>query len=1054
MSYMTIRLILPLLLMASVAGAQGLRGTISGTVRASDGTPAAGTEVELLQEDTGRRWQSTTGASGEFLFTLLQPSSYRLEVRRPGLPVYSRYLTLLVNQEIRADVELPQGRPADTVEVRAPRALLKPESASMGSVIENHQIRGLPLDGRNFLELSLLLPGVALPAQGSAGSVRGAFAVNINGAREDANMFLLDGIYNGDPKLNGFGVNSSVDAIQEFEVSTSTYDASFGRNGGAQVNIVVKSGSNGIHGTAYEFFRNSELDARNFFAPAGEPAPRYQRNQFGFSLGGPAVRNRTFWFGNYEGRRVREGISRLTRVPTMAERNGDFSQSGIPFLIDPFTQQPFPGSAIPRERIHPVGANIAALYPLPNRAGAAQNYVSSPTLRDRGDQFDVRLDHQLTQGSDLAVRYSMTDRTFHEPFSGPSFAAVPGFGTDVPSRSQNLMISETHTFSPAFLNELRAGFIRTSLASTQENVDRNLNAQVGLPVLSDLPRRNGLSFITLVGYSPLGDEFNNPQQSATNTFQVLDNLTWVRNRHLVKFGFEFRRVQQNAFRDVQSRGFLNFFGFTGNAVADLLQGLPGVTGGAILDNPQYLRTWSQSFFVNDNWRVTPRLTLNLGLRYEFNAPPVDRFDRANVFDPAAGQLAPVGQGTMPRAGYVADRNNCAPRVGLSYALDERGRTLLRTGYGFYYDQSPLAPGEGLYFSPPYFDFRLFFSLPQFPLTLSDPFPAQFPFPTPPSALAFQRDLRTPYMQHWNLNIQRQFGASNVLEAGYVGSKGTKLLSARDINQPGPSAAGFNPRPNPMFDDVARLESRASSNYHSLQVRLQRRLSRGLSALMGYTWSKSIDDASNFFTSSGDPNFPQDSRNAAAERARSNFDVRQRLTASYSWELPFGRGQRWATRGPAAHLFGGWQTFGVWSFQTGRPFTVALLPELDNSGTGRSVLGFGANDRPDMLRDPGLSSPSPERWFNTGAFAIPTPGNFGNAGRNILDGPGLQTINASLIRLFDLGERANLQFRAEVFNLLNRTNLDLPDNFMPSPTFGAVASAGQPRRIQLGLRLLF
>jgi hypothetical protein len=300
------------------------------------------------------------------------------------------------------------------------------------------------------------------------------------------------------------------------------------------------------------------------------------------------------------------------------------------------------------------------------------------------------------------------------------------------------------------------------------------------------------------------------------------------------------------------------------------------------------------------------------------------------------------------------------------------------------------------------------------------------------------------MQHWSFNLQQQVGAGRVLEAGYVGSKGTLLTSARDLNQPGPSAAPFNLRPNPYFDDVNILESRANSNYHALQTRFQQRFSKGLSALASYTWSKSIDDASNFFSSAGDPNYPQDSRNARLERGRSNFDVRQRLTMSYAYDLPFGKG-RW---------LGGWQTFGIWSFQTGRPFTVALTSDNDNSGTGRSTLGFGANDRPNYLRNAKLSNPTPDRWFDTAAFAISPRGAFGNAGRNILDGPGMQTVNASIVKNFAIQEGVTLQFRAEFFNLLDHTNFDLPDNFVGSPTFGRISSAAPPRHTQFGLKLLF
>jgi hypothetical protein len=482
---------------------------------------------------------------------------------------------------------------------------------------------------------------------------------------------------------------------------------------------------------------------------------------------------------------------------------------------------------------------------------------------------------------------------------------------------------------------------------------------------------------------------------------------------------------------------------TGNSLAELLQGFPSATGVATVDNHQHLRTRSYNLFGQDNWRIRRDFTLFLGLRYEFNSPPVDAEDRANLFDPASRALVRVGTNGVPRAGYTSDRNNFAPRIGVAWRPGERG-TVLRAGYGVYYDQAALAPGEGLYFNAPYFDLRFFFTLdPRAPVTLSDPFPANFPLPTPPSALAFQRDLRTPYYQHWNFSVQQQIGKSRVFEAAYAGSKGTKLIAARDINQPLPSPAPVNPRPLPQFQDITLAESRANSNYHSLQARLQQHFARGLTALASYTWSKSIDDASSFFSSAGDPNFPQDSYNLRAERGRSNFDAPHRFVLSYSYELPFGKGR-----------FGGWQTYGIWTFQSGRPFTVALLPDFDNSNTGRSQLGFGSNDRPHVLRNPEIPNPTPERWFDTGALAIPTRGSFGNSGRNILDGPSFQSINASIVKDTRLAESVTVQFRAEAFNLLNRPNLGLPDVFVGSPTFGRILNAQSPRHIQLGVKLLF
>ena len=1060
-NYRALFLVILSLLFVVPALGQTHRASIRGTIYDPNNAAVPGATITLTNWNTGEKRTTTSDGDGVYAISSIPAGEYSLAVENTSFKVAMRSFRLLVNEQRREDVSLQIGGPdAMVTSLDAEAAPLKKETASLGTVIDTRQVTGLPLDGRNFYELSLLVPGAVPPAQGSAGSVRGDFAFSVNGAREDANNFLLDGVYNLDPKLNTFGVRPSVDAIREFEILTSTYDASFGRNPGAQVNVVLNSGSNRFNGALFAFHRNAALDARNFFAPAGEPKPKYIRNQFGGALGGPIVRDRTFFFVDYEGTRSREGITRITNVPTAAERQGDFSQSVFGVPTNPFTGQPFDGGVIPSFFIHPVGRAIASLYPLPNRNVPFQNFVSSPVQREDANTFDVRVDHHLTDKADLTFRYSFGDRDLFEPFTGPTLSLVPGFGDTVKRRSQNAMTTLTLLLTPNLVNETRVAFSRVAASVTQEA--SVLNSDVGLPTISPRARDLGLSFITVTGFSPLGDEGNNPQNSVTNVYQVINSSSYVHGDHLFKFGLDFRFAQQNAFRDVESRGRLQFSPFltlTNNALADLLLGFPLVTSVARVDNPQQIRTESYNFFINDSIRITPRLTLNAGLRYEYNSPAVDKDDRATIFDVASGQLVPVGTNGVPRSGYDADKNNFAPRVGFAWTIGEDQLTVLRGGYGVYYDQSTLAPAEALYFNAPFFANSIFFPLQGLPLTLSDPFPSSFPFALPASALAIQRDLRTGYMQHWNFNVQRQFGETSVLEVAYVGSKGTKLLTARDINQPAPSVLPpglpFVPRPDPRFDDIDLLESRASSNYHALQTRFQQRLARDFSALVSYTWSKSLDDASNFFTSAGDPNFPQNSFNLAAERGRSNFDVRHRLSASYTWALPFGRTKRYLNDDNwVSTVLSGWETAGIITLQSGRPFTVMLLPDIDNSGTGRSILGFGNNDRPNVIGNPELANPTTAQWFNTSAFTFSAPGTFGDAGRNILDGPGFQNVNVSLLKNTALGERLNLQFRAEAFNLFNHPNFNLPDNFLGSPTFGRITSARDPRHIQFGLKLLF
>jgi hypothetical protein len=544
--------------------------------------------------------------------------------------------------------------------------------------------------------------------------------------------------------------------------------------------------------------------------------------------------------------------------------------------------------------------------------------------------------------------------------------------------------------------------------------------------------------VTVSGFSPLGHEYNNPQKSTTNTIHLADTITWTRGSHLIKAGFDTRLIRQDAFRDVQARGTLTFTGaLTGSPLVDLLSGLPTFTTLARLDNPQRLRTESYAWFVQDSYRVRPDVTISAGLRYDLTSPPVDVEDRATVYDPSSGELVAVGTSGMPRAGYDPDRNNWAPRIGAAWTVDDAATTVLRGAYGLHYNHSALAPSEGLYFSAPYFSFSAYFPSPAGLITLTDPFPVNFPIPTPNPAFGFQRDMGTPYLHEFNVTLQRQLGATRVAEVAYVGSRGRSLIAAKDINQPRPSTAALNLRPDPRYADITLLESRARSEFDSLQARFQQRYAFGCTMLVAYTLGKSMDDASGFFTSAGDPNFPQDSANLDAEWGRSSFDVRHRLSVSFSYELPLD-----------------FTISGIVQLQSGRPFTVALLPEVDNSNTGRSSLGFGANDRPNVNGSGVAADPGPNQWFNTAAFSMPAYGTFGNAGRNILEGPGYQNVNLALIKRVSLRGRTSLQLRAEAFNLLNRTNFDLPDNFYGSPTFGQVLSAGPPRHVQFGVRVTF
>jgi hypothetical protein len=1027
------------LVVATAASAQTPRATIRGIVLDQTGARLSGVQVRVIKEETNESRRTVSDGRGHFAFAELSAGRYSFEAQLTGFTTYRHRTELAVGQELWLEPELVVTATAavTTAGVEARVALLETNSPTMTVLIDQRLVQDLPLDGRNFLELALLAPGTAPAPQGSASSVRGDFAFTTNGAREDFNNYALDGVYNVDPKLNTPSVRPPVDGIQEFEVATSTYDASFGRNAGGQVNVLTRSGSNMVSGSLYEFARTGALDSRNFFAPEGEPDPEYNRHQFGGSIGGPIVRNRTFFFADYERTRLREGITRVTNVPTAQERAGDFSQTLVGSI---------PGGRLPAVLINPIGSAIAALYPLPNRTTPFANYVSSPVLRDDVHQFDVKVEQHLTDALRLTGRYSTSDRGLLEPFAGPGFSSIPGFGNTVDRRGQNAAVTLTRA-SSRYVKDLRFGYNRVGISVFPENTAIT-NATVGLPSLATDPRDAGLSLISIAGFSPLGHEYNNPQESTADTFQLNDTVSTAWGAHLVKGGVEWYGVRQRAFRDVQARGFLTFIqqGFTGNALADLLLGLPVLTGGARLDNPQNLRANTLSLFVNDDWRAARGLTLTAGLRYDYATPPVDKDDRANLYDPSRGNVVQVGTNGMPRGGFETDRNNLAPRAGFAWAVDEMQRWVVRSGYGVYYNTGALATSEGLFFNPPYFNLGVYFPGQGLPaLSLFNPFPASFPVFIPQSATAYQRDLQTPWMEHWNTNVQYQISGNRAVEVAYVGSRGHDLISARDLNQPAASPRMPNLRPNPLFADITLIESRASSRYNAMQIKFQQRVDTSLSALVSYTYGKSTDDASGFFTSAGDPNFPQNSLDPEAEQSRSSFDVRHRLSVAFSYQLPLS-GSAWLDD---------WQLQGVYTRQSGRPFTVAVHPDIDISNTGRSNLGFGNNDRPNVTGNPALpaSDRSEDRWFNTSAFTMPAFGAFGNAGRNSLEGPGYDNLNLAVLKLVPVGA-ARLQLRLEMFNLFNRSNFDLPDAFLGSPSFGRILSAGSPRRFQLGIKALF
>lgn len=1049
-----------LLLFAPVAQAQADTGTIAGSARDSLGAIIAKAKITITNIRTNQIRVIETNAEGVYRAPLLPVGEYRVVAEATGFKRTVREkIALEINQTVRADFSLSVGQINEEVVITYQAPLAQSESATVGTVIDNKKVVELPLNGRSFLQLNLLVAGAVSGAEGSFLSTIGG-AINVNGARETSNNFLLDGIDNNDLEVNQFVISPSIDAIQEFQLQSSTYSSEFGRSGGAQINIAIKSGANSFHGTAFEFLRNARLDAKNFFDPHEQKIPQFQRNQFGGTLGGPIRKDHTFFFFNYEGTRIRQAITRLARVPTVAEKGGDFSRTDLngdgkvdanDALFNPVTGQPFPGNKIPLKDQDPIGAAIAKFFPDPNRSDPAQNFVSVPVLRDDLNHVNVRVDHRFSPQDTFFARYSFADEDLFNPFDPLSDPTnLPGFGTFWPTRTQSIALSYTHVFSAALINEFRSGYNRRRIGLFPQNQGNDVGGKLGIPGLPRDPRSFGFPEFNIIGFDKLAEPHGRPQDNRNNTYQVIDTLTPLRGEHALKFGADLRHYQTNVWSLI--RGVFIFApAFTGNSLGDLLLGMPVVTVNFSITNDDFaFRTTAYNFFAQDDLKVSHDLTLNLGLRYEYNQPPVEIRDRGAIFDFGAKSLIRLGADGTPRSGFEPDYNDVAPRIGFAWQARGHEKTVLRGGYGVFYDLANMNTNFSVVGNPPFFQVNVFNSSPASILRLNNPFPRNALAPGVVSPSTLDRHLRGSYLQHWSFNAQREVAPNLALDAGYVGSKGTKLIRTTNPNMalPGTDPNVNARRPTQQFGDIYQVEASAASIYHAFQLRVEKRFSEGLSFLAAYTWSKSIDDTSSQSSSRGDQNFAQNQNNLRAERGLSNFDVRHRFTVSYIYELPFGKEKklfnqscRWVKT-----MVADWQLSGIVAMQNGQPFTPQV--SIDNSGTGQY------RDRPNIVGNPQIDQPGPDGWFNTKAFAVSTPGAFGNAGRNILTGPSFRTIDFSVFKSLQFTERRRLQFRTEFFNLFNHPNFNLPRLFIDQPTAGKISTAKASRQIQFALKYIF
>ena len=995
--------------------AQTTTGTIFGTV-----TPAGAATVTVEDRSRGFTRSTVVDAAGAYRFVGLFPGRYAVKASAARFHPAGSEVALGVDGRVQVDFELAGSESAYAVTVRETLKAVDPESPALGFTLDRDRIERLPLNRRDFLQLAFLVPGVLPAVQGSELSSGGSFAMHAGGAREEFNNFTLDGADNNDPYINRFSLQPSLESIREFKILTSSYSAEYGRSAGAQINVVTRGGSNEWHGAGYEYLRNRVLDARNYFDGARRPG--YVRNQFGGSLGGPVRKDRAFFFANYEALHERRVFSRLAVTPSAAERAGDLSGRGQP-VLDPFTRQPFPGNRIPQSRIHPLAPRVLALYSLP----------VAPQLRDGSHNLVARYDHNLGERDALTVRYGWGSEDLLEPFAQDT-TDVPGFGNYSDNSGHNIAVQHQRAWRASTVQTTRVAYNRGFRNSRPLNHQTDVGALWGVNWLNVTPRSHGYPTIKVTGYSQVGDADSLPLERTSGIWQAHEALSLQRGPHALKMGGEMRRIATDGYLDYFGRGSLTFSGaLSGSPIGDLLLGLPSFGLQSQFDNRQSLRTGAYNLFAQDDWRIAPRLNLSLGLRYEFNSPPVDPADRMYIFNPASSRLSQVGTDGFSRSGLRADRNNFAPRVG--FAWTPRDRWVVRGGYGLFFDSSMLVVNSSLYFNPPLFSVRAFFPTATSLITLSDPFPVRGGITPPASPNTISPDMIAGSLHQWNFTVERQLSSAMTLTAAYAGSKGTHLTRSRDLNQarPGAGAVALR-RPNPAYGGIFFSESTGNSNFHSMQWNLDRRLSRGFSVMTSYTWSKSIDDTSAFLGTQPDKNFPQNSLDYAAERARSSFDMRRR----------FSMASLWAWRGFEAR--------GIFTAQTGQPLTPLL--RLDNSNSGNAGNIFG-NDRPDVLRNPRLAARTAERWFDTAAFAIPRAFTFGNAGRNIVTGPGYVNLDVGVSRKFRLGERLHATLDAQAFNLSNTTHFDMPERYADEPAlFGRILSAKAPRQVQFGLRLGF
>jgi len=1069
-----------LVLSASSAAAQTDTGEISGVVRDTQGGVLPGVTIVAEHLDSGTRIERVTDGEGRYFLPSLRTGTYTLTADLTGFRRIIRSgLMLRLGQTLAIDFQLEPGGVSEEVVVTGDPPLLR-TNAEISDVIENRQVVEIPLNGRNFLTLAQLSDGVVLPPGGTRGDAlqQAGPLPNVGGQRSGHNIYLLDGFKVTDELFNNLVINPSVDSIQEFKIQKSQYPAEFGGKASALINVATRTGTNAFHANAFEFGRHDRFDAHNYFAPKDQPVPPLHQNQFGGTVGGPVVRNSTFFFASYEGQRIRRSLTRTFSVPSAAVRGGDFSSLGP--LCDPAARgacAAFPQNRIPASRIDPIAAAFLRQVPLPTSNAAFQNLTATGNQINDVDQVSLRLDRRLATADQLFARFSTFDASDRQPFGSSSLqeTLVPGFGREVRTSARNIGVSHTHVFGSRVMNELRAGWLRVSGGQLSENRGVDFAGETGLEGVTRDPRDIGFPQISTAGlYSTMGDPTSFVYRRNEH-FELYENLLLDRGAHHLKFGTYLFHLRFRPEQPDNARGAFNYTGqFSGNAFADFLLGYPTSAVSGIGRGSEDGRTNWIHLFAQDDWRVRRNLTVNLGLRYEYNQHMHDvanrlssvdlqgrRFviasdDQGNISDAAAPLLSalPLPYVSSADAGWDPGllRHSpvrLAPRTGFALSL-ANDRAVIRGGYGIFLNQWAYSVQTAFARNPPFFftrevDVPVDTRVPLYQtrdILTADPTRVVSP-------MIMDHDYAVEYTQTWSGGVQYELDRQTLAEVNYMGSwtVGADNATVRNVPEPGAGPIQVR-RPIPELGAIRAIRFDGRSIYHAVTFSAVRRPSDNYSYTVSYTLSTSKDDASNPGPTESEPNVPQNVRNIfsdSGEWARSSFDHRHVLSASATYQVPglpmLG--------GVGSAMLSGWRINPVFLAQSGAPFTV-------NLGVDQANIGAGPAQRPNQLGDPNLprGQRTAERWFDTSAFALPAPFTFGSAPRNSVIGPGFSTTDIAFARTWSIGGRRQLEARWEVFNLFNRANFDVPNRIFGTPNFGRIFSAKEPREMQFGLKLTF